>query len=150
VVDFAAARCGHTVILTRAAGRSVPRRYSCCSASAEATGHLSLHARLFSDIQHSDPPGHAKSRLQGDFVVLAYVHSLPQEVWQKQYSRRQAVDRSIKKHGGHCRSQVVRTQRMQNSYVDFADVISVLLQPDLFRCVRQILQVNEALLLWGI
>jgi hypothetical protein len=82
--------------------------------------------------------------------VLAYVHSLPQEVWQKQYSRRQAVDRSIKKHGGHCRSQVVRTQRMQNSYVDFADVISVLLQPDLFRCVRQILQVNEALLLWGI
>jgi len=95
-------------------------------------------------------PGHAKSRLQGDFVVLAYVHSLPQEVWQKQYSRRQAVNRSIKKHGGDCRSQVVRTQRIQNSYVDFADVIAVLLQPDLFRCVRQILQVNEASLLWGI
>ena len=86
--------------------------------------------------------------------MLAYVHSLLQEVWQKQLSRRQAVDRSVdrsvQKHGGLCKSQVVRTQRMQNTYVHIADVIAVLLQPDLLRCVRQIPQVNEALLLWGI
>ena len=86
--------------------------------------------------------------------MLAYVHFLPQEIWKKQYSRRQAVDRSVdrsvKKHGGHCRRQVIRTQRMQHTDVHIADVIAVFLQPDLLRCVRQILPVNEALLLWGI
>ncbi len=39
---------------------------------------------------------------------------------------------------------------MHNTYVHISDVIAVLLQPDLLRCVRQTLQVNEALLLWAI
>ncbi len=40
---------------------------------------------------------------------------------------------------------------MQRTDVHIADVIAVFLQPDLLRCVRQILPVNEALLLlWGI